>query len=78
MLRRKALPFNYELMAREIGMELAAMEFAEAQVKVLDESIKELYGRVDPAQTLRLIPGMGDIIAAAIEAFSSPIDRFHP
>ena len=77
MLRRKALPFNYELMAREIGMELAAMEFAEAQVKVLDESIKELYGRVDPAQTLRLIPGMGDIIAAAIEAFSSPIDRFH-
>ncbi len=76
MIQRKALPFNYEFMAREIGAELTAMEFAEARVKALDESIKELYSRVDPAQTLHQIPGMGDIIAAAIEAFSSPIYRF--
>ncbi len=76
LVESKALPFDYRVQCRTIHRELAAIEFAEAQVKELDASIKELYERIDPAQTLHQIPGMGSTITAAIEALSSPVDRF--
>lgn len=76
LIQKKALPFSYELMAQEIGEELDEIERAEARIQQLDRSIKQLYARVDPARTLQQIPGMGDTIAPAIEALSSPLIRF--
>lgn len=76
LIEEKTLPFDYEFLAQEIRSELVEIEHAEARVTEIDRSIKELYDRVDPTQALRQIPGMGDTIAPAIEAFSSPADRF--
>ena len=71
-----SLPFDYQLLADEINAELEMIEFAEARIASIELAIETRYQRLDPAQTLRQIPGIGTTIAPAIEALSSPISRF--
>ena len=71
-----SLPFDYQLLAEEIRAELDMMEYAETLVASMERVIDTRYQQLDPAQTLRQIPGIGPTIAPAIEALSSSISRF--
>jgi len=70
------LPCDYEQLQDEVNRELQALAFAEDTVAGLEEKIQELYIQVDPAQSLRQLPGIGPTIAPSIEALVAGVGRF--
>jgi len=72
-----ALPFDYALLQQLVCQELSRLEFCEQQRAMLEQSIRQLYRQLDPQRTLELqVPGIGETIAAAIEAFIGDVERF--
>ncbi len=72
-----ALPFDYALLQQLVCQQLDRLEFCEMQQTVLEQSIRRLYRQLDPQRTLELqVPGIGETIAAAIEAFIGDVERF--
>jgi transposase len=60
-----------------VCQQLDRLEFCEQQRVVLEQSIRQLYRQLDPERTLeRQVPGIGETIAAAIEAFIGDVERF--
>ena len=70
------LPFDYQEIHGEISADLDLMDYVERQVEELNERIAEKYQRLDPNRTLEKIPGIGAVIAPAIEALVGNIGRF--
>jgi transposase len=72
-----ALPFRYEDLQWLVNQELDRVEFLHRQVLELDQAIRRLYRQLDPDRILeREIPGVGEKIAAALEAFVGDVERF--
>jgi transposase len=69
------LPCDYEQLQDEVNRELQALAFAEDTVAGLEKKIQELYIQVDPAQSLRQLPGIGPTIAPSIEALVAGVGR---
>jgi transposase len=75
--RADALPFDYALLQQLIARELERLAFVDEQTKQLDKMIAELYAKLDPERLLqREVPGLGEVIAATVEAFVGDIERF--
>jgi transposase len=60
----------------EVQLQLDELDQLETCVARLDERIAELYGHVDPQQTLTQIPGLGDFLAAGVTALVGSVRRF--
>lgn len=76
LLREQRLPFDYQNVQHVINQELDAIEFIETQVSALEHKIRPLYRAIDPEQILLQVPGVGDIIGAALQALIGDIRRF--
>lgn len=74
--REHRLPFDYENVQHIVNQELDAIEFVETQIRELERKIKQLYRVVDPEQILLKVPGVGDVIGAALQAMIGDIRRF--
>jgi transposase len=70
------LPCDYEQLQDEVNRELQTAAFAEGNVAELDKKIEGLYLQIDPAQSLRQLPGIGPTIAPSIEALVAGVGRF--
>lgn len=71
------LPFDYTVMQHLVRQELARLAFFDEQLSALDQTIGELYAKLDPERLLeREVPGIGAVIAAAVEAFVGDVERF--
>lgn len=70
------LPFASEQFQEEINIELDLMEYEEKKVKYLDRKIEALYHKLDPAQVLQSIPGIGPVIAPSILGVTENPARF--
>ena len=70
------LPFDYETLQEEVADEIRELEQAQAEADRLEVEIVRLHKRLDPEQTLQKLPGIGDIIAAGIDAIVGDIERF--
>lgn len=71
-----ALGWNGEDLLLEVGVQIDELEMLEGQVSRLDERIAELYAEVDPAERLKVIPGLGTFLAAGITAHIGDARRF--
>ena len=60
----------------EVGLQLDEIEALEKQIVQLDGRIAELYGEVDPAQSLLAVSGLGEFLAAAITGVVGDVRRF--
>jgi transposase len=60
----------------EVGLQLDEIEALEKQISQLDGRISELYGEVDPQQSLLQVPGLGEFLAAGITALIGDVRRF--
>lgn len=76
VVKRGLLPFDGQALQDEVRRELAVLEFVEEQIGQLDEAIADAYQQIDPHQVLRQLPGLGPLLAATVEAFSRPLNRF--
>jgi transposase len=74
--REQRLPFDYEHVQHVANQELDTIEFIEQQVVELERKIRHLYRTVDPDQTLLQVPGVGNVIGAALQALIGDINRF--
>lgn len=70
------LPFDYAEVQEEVRDELKWMERAEEEVQRLQGRIEKIYRRLDPQRTLERLPGIGPVIAPAVEALVGNIERF--
>jgi len=70
------LPFDYEAMQAEIRWMLDWLETNQREADELERQIAQRYRELDPDQTLKQLAGIGDIIAAGIEAFVGHALRF--
>jgi transposase len=70
------LPFDYEDVQHVVDQELDTIEFIEHRVTELDRRIRVLYRAVDPDQLLLQVPGVGAVIAAALQSQIGDIGRF--
>lgn len=77
-LRQKGkLPFDYFEVHKEITADLDLIEYLEHQVEQLNERISEKYQECDPERTLeKQLPGIGSVIAPALEALVGNVNRF--
>ena len=74
--REHRLPFDYENVQHIINQELDAIEFVETQIHELERKIQQLYRAVDPEQILLKVPGVGQVIGAALQALIGDVRRF--
>jgi transposase len=70
------LPFDYAAVQDEVGFELDEIERADAEIHRLEGVIREMYRRIDPERVLEQLRGVGETIAAAIEALVGDVTRF--
>lgn len=70
------LPFDYKEVQDELNAELDWMERAEQEAERVKSRMKELYRRLDPEETLKQLRGVGDVIAASLEAIIGNVNRF--
>ncbi len=71
------LPINYPLLQQLVSQELCHIEFLDTQVAKLEETNYELYQQLDPERVLeREAPGLGKVVAPAVEAFVGNVERF--
>jgi transposase len=77
-LRQKdKLPFSYAEIQEELAGELDLMDYLQREVERLNGRIAEIYAQMDPDRTLeKQLPGIGAVIAPAIEALVGNISRF--
>jgi len=72
-----ALPFDYALLQEMVTRELEHIESLADQVRRIDQTIRQLYGRLDAQRILeREVPGLGPTIAATVEAWVGDVERF--
>jgi transposase len=76
VLNAPRLGLQPEDLLLEVGLQLDEIEALEKQIAQLDGRIAELYGEVDPAQCLLVVPGLGEFLAAAITAVIGDVRRF--
>jgi transposase len=70
------LPFDYEAMQQELRWLTDRIEATQREADELEKRIAQQYRELDPEQTLKQLQGVGDIIAAGIEAFVGDPLRF--
>jgi transposase len=71
------LPFEYASIQLLVRQALEQIEFGEGQVAELDALIAARYVTLDPTRLLeQQVPGVGAVIAAAVEAFAGDPTRF--
>lgn len=71
------LPFEYASLQLLVCQALEQIEFLEGQIAELDALIAARYETLDPDRLLeREVPGVGAVIAAAVEAFAGDVTRF--
>ena len=71
------LPFEYASLQLLVRQALEQIEFLEGQIAELDALIAARYATLDPTRLLeREVPGVGAVIAAAVEAFAGDATRF--
>lgn len=70
------MPFNEELLQREMNSELDQLEDEEQRIRTLEAQIPKLNKRLDPHDVLISLPGIGHVLAAGIRTCIVDIDRF--
>lgn len=70
------LDLDYENLQFLVNQDLDLLEAEERSKTALKERIAEVYSEVDPELRLQSLPGLGEILAAAITAFIGEPGRF--
>ena len=70
------LDLDYEDLQFLVNQDLDLLEAEERSKTALKERIAEVYSEVDPELRLQSLPGLGEILAAAITAFVGEPGRF--
>jgi transposase len=70
------LALDYEDLQFLVNQDLDLLEAEERSKRALKERIAEVYSEVDPHLRLQSLPGLGEILAAAITAFIGEPGRF--
>lgn len=76
VLNAPRLGLQPEDLLLEVGLQLDEIEALEKQIAQLDGRIAELYGEIDPTQSLLAVSGLGEFLAAAITALIGDVRRF--
>lgn len=71
------LSIDYEDLQFVVNQDLDLLEAEERSKTALKERIAEVYSEVDPDLLLQSLPGLGEILAAAITAFIGEAGRFN-
>jgi len=71
------LPIDYPRLQQLVSQELDLIVFLDTQVVNLETTNDELYQQLDPDRVLeRQVPGLGKVIAPAVEALVGDVERF--
>lgn len=76
MIKNGTLPFNFNQVEEEIGIELDLLESEEEKIAEIQSKIKVLYDRIDPEGYLMTPQGIGETIAPAILGIIGDVSRF--
>lgn len=76
MVQNGTLPFDFDQVEEEIGIELDLLASEEEKVTEIQPKIKVLYDRLDPEGYLMTPRGIGETIAPAILGIIGDVSRF--